>query len=81
MLRNIQLETRPDLEAFVMMNDLPIRSQFKKLVTSKTFRSKKKRFEELVDNFNQEDLNHILEGEVSFKITDLAKGVVHRKVG
>jgi hypothetical protein len=75
------LETSADLEAFVMMNDVLIRSQFKKLVTPKTFRSKRNRYDALVSEFIQDDLNEFLECEVINKIDELAEGFKHRKTG
>lgn len=78
-IQAFDLATNADLEAFLMMNDISIRNHFKQLVTPKTFRSKKKRYDTLVFEFIQDDLNCFLEGEVTNKIAELAEAIAHQK--
>lgn len=75
------MKSSMDLEAFVMINDLNVRDHYKKLVTPKTFRSKKNRFNEMVSEYNQEDLRYSLEREVCFKVTELAGRMTIQNTG
>lgn len=65
------------------MNDLDVRSAYKKLADPKTYRSKLKRFQELRQNFphTDPDLSVLLLKKVEEKISELGAGSPLLKTG
>jgi hypothetical protein len=75
------MDTSADLEALLFMKDLEARAQYKKVVTYKTFRQKKKRFDNLIAAFNPTDWNDFLDTKICDKISELAGDLTFQKTG